>query len=126
MTKFIVTKGFTLPCYCLASHEDQARGFQNFDKIPAEYGLLFPGMHGRSFHMRNVRDSLLACGLVSLEEGGNTYKIVSSEIWKPEGSCPYQGDHVLECHTKYKTPFEVGTILCLVDSALSEDDLRLL
>lgn len=122
MTKFLsIGGGLSLPVYVLNDPNDQAAGFQNFKEIPDTYGLWFPNMNGRGFHMRNVGGRLLACGLRDLGKGH--YQIMSSEMWLPNGACPYSGDNVLECHPGYASDFTLGKVVVLSD--LGEKDKRL-
>lgn len=124
MVKFVKVRGKTLfPVYILSDNEYQLAGFQGFKVIPDFYGLWFPGSHEKKFHMNNVGADLLAIGLDLI--GNEHYSIVSSHIWRPNGTCPFSGDHVLECHLKFLDSFPVGEVIYLQNSVDAKEDPRL-
>lgn len=124
MVRFLKIKGLALPVYWLHDPADQAAGFQHFQEIPHHFGLWFPRMEGKGFHMRNVGGELLACGLKQVPGSEHDFQICSVSMWKPEGSCSYKGDHVLECHPCHAEHLKVGNVVHLA-KGVDEEDLRL-
>lgn len=126
MVKFVQTPNLSLPVYILTSSSEQAEGFQGFNSIPEVYGLWFPDMNGRSFHMQNVGGELLGCGVSPLsKKQDNFYRVTSAEVWVPNGRCPYKGVSVLECSVAHRDYLQVGTILYLSDKLEPTQDPRL-